>query len=146
MLLSKVDKLRQPAVNKTRAPSGTIPATPSSIDHFKRSCQRSAKKLLRQPDFASVVTAIASIATVDAIFIPALPPIQEKNTDKGEEHGTNSLGGGGAEEINVIDETTNVAPAEVDTELGDLVRLPSMFDRDTMIDNPNFFCAALKLC
>ena len=128
MLLSKVDKLRQPAVNKTRAPSGTIPATPSSIDHFKRSCQRSAKKLLRQPDFASVVTAIASIATVDAIFIPALPPIQEKNTDKGEEHGTNSLDSEVAEETNVVDKTNNVAPAEEGTELGDLVHLSPMFD------------------
>ncbi len=69
MLLSDVDKSRQPAVDKTRAPSGTIPAMPSSIDRANRLCQRSAKKLLRQPDFASVATAIAStVATVDAIL------------------------------------------------------------------------------
>ena len=84
MLLSEVDKLCQPAVDKTRAPSGTILETPSSVDRDNCLCQRSAEKLLRQPDFASVATAIASVATVDAIFIPALPPIQEKDTDKGE--------------------------------------------------------------
>ena len=58
ILLSHVDKLLQPAANKTRAPSGTIPATPSSVDHTQRLRQSSAKKLLRQPDFASVATAM----------------------------------------------------------------------------------------
>ena len=135
-MLSDLDKLRQPAANKTRAPSGTTPAMPSSVDRAQGLRQRSAEKLLRQPDFASVATAIAStVATVDAIFIPALPPIQEKDTDEGEEHGTNSLGGGVAEETNVVDETNNVASAKVDTELGDLVCLPSMFDGETMIDD-----------
>ena len=87
-----------------------------------------------------------TVANVDAIFIPALPPIQEKDTDKGEEHGTNLLVGGVAEETNVVDATNNVAPAEVDSKLGDLVCLPSMFDGEKMIDNPNFVCVALKLC
>ena len=146
MLLSKVDKLCQPAVDKTHAPSGAIPATPSSVNHTNRLCQRSAKKLLRQPDFASIATAIASVATANAIFIPALLPIQEKDTDEGEEHGTNSLGREVAVETNVVDETNNVAPAKEGTELGDLVCLPSMFDGETVINDPNFVCVALKLC
>jgi hypothetical protein len=112
ILLSDLDKLPQPAADKTRVPSGTAPATPSSVNRAKHLRQRSAEKLLRQPDLASVATAIAStVANVYAIFIPTLPPIQEKDTDKGEEHGTNSLGGGVAEEANVVDETNNVAPA-----------------------------------
>ena len=149
ILLSNLYKFRHPAADKTCAPSGTAPATLSSVDRADHLRQCSAEKLLRQPDFTSVATAIAStIANVDAIFIPALPPIQEKDPDKGEEYGTNSLSGGGgvAEETNVVDETNNVAPAEVDTELGDLVRLPSMFDGEKMIDDPNFVCVALKLC
>ena len=146
MLLSDLDKSCQPAADKTCAPSGTAPATPSSTDRAESLGQRSAKKLLRQPNFASVATAIAStVANVDAIYIPAVPPIQEKDTDKGEENGTNSLGGGVAEETNVVDNANNVAPAEVDTELGDLVCLPSMFGGEKMIDNPHFVCEALKL-
>ena len=147
ILLSNLYKFRHPAADKTCAPSGTAPATPSSTDRAESLGQRSAKKLLRQPNFASVATAIAStVANVDAIFIPALLLIQEKDTDEGEEHGTNSLGGGVAEDTNVVDETTNVAPAEVDKELGDLVCLPSMFNGERMIDDPHFVCAALKLC
>ena len=99
---------------------------PSSVDRAKRLCHCSAKKLLRQPDFASVATAIVSVANVDAIFIPALMPIQEKDTDKGEEHGTNSLDGGVEEKTHVVDDTNHDAPAEEDTELGDLICLPSM--------------------
>ena len=75
-----------------------------------------------------------------------LPPIQEKDTDKGEEHRTNSLGGEVAEETNVLDKTNNVAPAEEDTELEDLDCLPSMFDGETVINDHNFVCAALELC
>ncbi len=88
----------------------------------------------------SVAAAIASVANVDAIFIHALPSIQEKDTDKGEGHGTNSLG------CEVAEETSNVEPAEKGTELGDLVCLPSMFDGETVIKDPNFVCVALKLC
>jgi hypothetical protein len=147
ILLSDLDKSRQPAADKSRASSGKAPATPSSVNGAQCLRQRSAEKLLRQPDFASIATAIAStVANVDAIFIPALLLIQEKDTDEGEEHGTNSLGGGVAEDTNVVDETTNVAPAEVDKELGDLVCLPSMFNGERMIDDPHFVCAALKLC
>ena len=75
-----------------------------------------------------------------------LPPLQEKDTDKGEEHRTNSLGGEVAEETNVLDKTNNVAPAEEDTELEDLDCLPSMFDGETVINDHNFVCAALELC
>ena len=129
ILLSYLDKSCQPAADKTRVPSGTAPAMPSSVNHTERLSQRSAKKPPRQPDFASVATAIAlTLANIDAIFIPALSPIQEKDTDKGEEHGTNSLGGGVAEETNFVYAPNKVALAEVDTELGDLVHLPSMFD------------------
>ena len=56
----------------------------------------------------------------------------------------NSLGGEVAEETNVVDETNNVAPAEQDPELGDLVCLPSMFNKETVIDDPNFVCVALN--
>ena len=138
MLLSQVDKSRQPAVNKTRAPNGTIPVTPSSVDRANCLCQCSAKNLLRQPAIASVATAITSVATVVAIHIPALSSIQEQGTDDGEDHGTNSLG------REVAEETINVDPAEEGPEL--VVRLPSMFDQETVIEGPNFVCMALQLC
>ena len=138
MSLSQVDKSRQPAVNKTRAPNGTIPVTPSSVDHANCLCQCSAKNLLRQPAIASVATAITSVATVVAIHITALPSIQEQGTDDGEDHGTNSLG------REVAEETINVDPAEEGPEL--VVRLPSMFDQETVIEGPNFVCMALQLC
>ena len=70
ILLSDLDKLHQPVADRTRAPSGTAPATPSSVNCAKRLRQRSAEKPLRQPDFTYVPTAIAStVANVDAIFI-----------------------------------------------------------------------------
>ena len=43
-------------------------------------------------------------------------------------------------------EETNVDPTEEGPELGDLVCLPSMFNQETVIEDPNFVCAANYLC
>ncbi len=141
-------------VNKSRAPAGrshTAPVTPSSIDRANRYNQCSAEKLFKPP--------IASVAAVVAIPISELTSIQEHDTDKGEgtiaiilprevtdTEVTDTNIDKAAEETN-----THIKPATEETdangkELGDLVRLPSMFNRDVDIDNPDCVCTAKHLC
>ena len=150
-LLAAVAKSRESVIDKINAHNLAAPATPSSVDHANRLYQRSAEKLLKQP-------AIASVATVVAIPIPERSSIQEHDTDKGEDHGTNLL------DREVAEETTfDPADEETDADLtatdkGDktrvksnlprlinLVCLPSM-DQETVVDDPNFVFAAAHLC
>ncbi len=49
MLLARVDKSREPAVDKTRASNRAAPAMPSSVERAHRLLQRSAMKQVNVP-------------------------------------------------------------------------------------------------
>ena len=152
-LLAVVTKSRESAIDQTHAHNCAAPATPSLVDHANRLYQRSAEKLLKQPVIASVSTVIS------AFPIPELKSIPAHDIDKGEDHGAKSFD----REASLAEESeeATVLPAEqeetedtgetagVDSNfprLENLVRLPSMFNQETVVEDPNFVCAAAHLC
>jgi hypothetical protein len=141
-----------PPLKKTHAHKCTAPATPFSVDRANRLYQRSTEKLLQQP-------AITSISTVSVIPITKLRLIPEQDTDEGEDNGAKLLNREVLPEES--EEATVVPPAgQEETEdtretavvesnlprLENLVCLPSMFDRETVVNYPHFVCAAAQLC
>jgi hypothetical protein len=150
-LLVVVAKSHEPAIDKTHAHNRVAPATPSSVDHANHLYRRSAEKLLKQP-------VITSVSTVIAIPIPKLESIPEYDTDKGEDHGAKLLDrellAEESEEATVVqaeqeetEDTGETTGVESNLpQLENLVRLPSMFDQETLVDDPHFVCAAAQLC
>ncbi len=99
MLLARVDKSRELAVDKTRASNRAAPATPSSVERTHCLLQRSAMKQVDVPLHARTMSLVFKLPpatihelppTVKRIAIPKLPPTLEEIA--GGEH----VGGGGA--------------------------------------------------
>ena len=87
MLLTRVDKSREPAVDKTRASNRAAPATPSSVERTHRLLQRSAMKQVDVPLRARTMSPVFKLPpatihelppTVERIAIPKLPPTLEQ--------------------------------------------------------------------
>jgi hypothetical protein len=151
-LLAVVAKSREPAIDKTHAHKRTAPATPSSADRANRLYQRSAKKFLKQP-------AITYVSTVSVIPITKLQLIPEQDTDEGEDNDAKLLDREvlpeESEEATVVppagqeetEDTGETAVVESNLpQLENLVCLPSMFDRETVVNDPHFVCTAAHLC
>ncbi len=83
MLLARVDKSREPAVDKTCASNRAAPVTPSSVERAHCLLQRSAMKQVDVPLCARTMSPVFELPpatihklppTVKQIAIPELPP------------------------------------------------------------------------
>ncbi len=70
MLLARVDKSREPAVDKTRASNRAAPATPSSVERAHRLLQGSAIKQVNVPLRARTMSPVFELPAT----IPKIPP------------------------------------------------------------------------
>ncbi len=74
ILLTQVDKSREPAIDRTRAFNRSAPATPSSVECAHRLLQRSAMK---QVDVAVCARTMSPVFELPAT-IPEIPPTVER--------------------------------------------------------------------